>query len=214
MKQLLKKYNHAIAILYLPFYLFCFMGLEQMVTTEYHIVESPLDRYIPFCEWFVIPYFLWFAYIAVTFAYFFLVNKQDFIRLCIFLFTGMTICLGIYYIWPNGQNLRPDLTTLGRDNLFIRMLAGLYSTDTHTNVCPSIHTFNSVGACIAIFKSRELATKPWIRWGSLVLTVSICLSTVFLKQHSIVDVFWALVLSIPMYLLAYLPKLSQISKQS
>lgn len=213
MKQLLKKYNHAIAILYLPFYLLCFFYLEQRNTTNYHIVESSLDQYIPFCEWFVIPYFLWFAYIAVTIGYFFFTNKQDFVRLCLFLFTGMTICLAIYYIWPNGQNLRPNLAELGRDNIFIRILAGLYHTDTHTNVCPSIHTYNSIGACIAIFKSKDLTHRTWIRWGALVLSVSICLSTVFLKQHSVLDVFWALVLSIPMYLLAYLPKFKRIPQR-
>lgn len=213
MKAFFKKYNHAIAILYLPFYLFCFFGLERRNTTNYHIVECELDQYIPFCEWFVIPYFLWFGYIAITLLYFFFTNKQDFVRLCLFLFTGMTICLIIYYLWPNGQNLRPNLDTLGRDNIFIRMLAGLYSTDTHTNVCPSIHTFNSVGACIAIFKSKALRKKQLVRWGALVLTVSICLSTVFLKQHSALDVFWALVLSLPMYLLAYLPKLERIPEE-
>ena len=117
MKAFLKKYNHAIAILYLPFYLFCFFGLEQKNTTNYHIIESALDHYIPFCEWFVIPYFLWFAYIAVTLLYFFFTNKRDFTRLCLFLFTGMTICLLIYYIWPNGQNLRPNLAALDRDNI-------------------------------------------------------------------------------------------------
>lgn len=214
MKELFRKYNHAVAILYLPFYLFCFTSLERRNKTDYYVVESELDQFIPFCEWFVIPYFLWFAYIAVTFAYFFLADKQDFIRLCIFLFTGMTICLAIYYVWPNGQNLRPDLTTLGRENIFTKILTQLYSTDTHTNVCPSIHTFNSVGACIVIYKSRKLKNNKVIRIGALILTVSICLSTVFLKQHSILDVFWALVLAIPMYLLAYLPKLPSTSRQN
>ena len=134
MKDFIKKYSHAVAILYLPFYLFCFTGLERRNIEDYYVVESKLDALIPFCEWFVIPYFLWFVYIAVTFAYFFWADKQDFIRLCIFLFTGMTICLVIYYVWPNGQNLRPDLTTLARENIFTRILAMLYSTDTQTNV--------------------------------------------------------------------------------
>ena len=214
MKDFLKKYGHAAAILYLPFYLFCFTGLERRNREDYFVVESELDALIPFCEWFVIPYFLWFAYIAVTFAYFFFADKQDFFRLCVFLFTGMTICLAIYYVWPNGQNLRPNLATLGRENIFTRILAVLYSTDTHTNVCPSIHTFNSVGACIAIYKNKKLTDKKAIRIGALILTVSICLSTVFLKQHSVLDVFWALVLAVPMYLLAYLPKLESASRQS
>lgn len=213
MKELLKKYNHAIAILYLPFYLFCFFGLERRNTTDYYIVESELDQYIPFCEWFVIPYFLWFGYIAVTIAYFFFTNKRDFTRLCLFLFVGMTICLAIYYIWPNGQNLRPDLATLGRENIFTHMLAGLYTTDTSTNVCPSIHTFNSVGACIAIFHSKALKDKKWIRGGALILTISICLSTVFLKQHSIIDVFCGLALSLVMYCISYIPKFERIPEQ-
>lgn len=178
-----------------------------------HVVHHWLDDVIPFCEWFVIPYFLWFAYIAVTVVYFFFTNKRDFVRLCIFLFAGMTICLGIYYIWPNGQNLRPDLTTLGRENIFTKALAGLYTTDTSTNVCPSIHVLNSVACCIAIFKSKALQNKKLLRGGVLVLTISICLSTVFLKQHSVVDVFWGLVLSAAMYLLAYLPKLERIPEQ-
>lgn len=213
MKQLLKKYNHAIAILYLPFYLICFFWLERRNTTDYYIVESNLDHYIPFCEWFVIPYFLWFAYIVVTVVYFFFTNKRDFVRLCIFLFVGMTICLGIYYIWPNGQNLRPDLAAIGRENIFTRMLAGLYTTDTSTNVCPSIHTLNSVGACIAIYHSTSLKDKQWIRGGALVLTISICLSTVFLKQHSIIDVFCGLLLSVVMYWISYRPKLERIPEQ-
>ncbi len=213
MKELLKKYNHAIAILYLPFYLFCFFGLERRNTTDYYIVESELDQYIPFCKWFVIPYFLWFGYIAITIAYFFFTNKRDFTRLCLFLFVGMTICLAIYYIWPNGQNLRPDLATLGRENIFTRMLAGLYTTDTSTNVCPSIHTFNSVGACIAIFHSKALKDKKWIRGGALILTISICLSTVFLKQHSIIDVFCGLALSLVMYCISYIPKFERIPEQ-
>ena len=213
MKQLLKKYNHAIAILYLPFYLFCFFGLERKNTVDYYIVESELDHYIPFCEWFAIPYFLWFGYIAATVLYFFFTNKRDFTRLCLFLFVGMTICLGIYYIWPNGQNLRPDLSALGRDNIFLRMLAGLYTTDTSTNVCPSIHTLNSVGCCIAIFHSNALKDKKWLRGGALLLTISICLSTVFLKQHSIIDVICGLALSLVMYWISYLPKFERIPEQ-
>lgn len=213
MKKILSKYNHALAILYLPFYLVCFFFLERTVTTDYYVIESSLDQYIPFCELFIIPYLLWFAYIAATILYFFFTNKRDFVRLCIFLFTGMTICLAIYYFWPNGHHLRPDLTALGRENIFTELVAGLYVTDTSTNVCPSIHTLNSVGACIAIFRSNALKKKKLIRGSALVLTISICLSTVFLKQHSIIDVFCALLLSLLMYRLSYRPKFEGIPEQ-
>ena len=213
MKQLFLKYKHGLAFLYLPFYLIAFFTLEAVVSTdsEYFLVESPLDALIPFCEVFIIPYYLWFGFIALTFLYFFLTNKRDFFRLCLFLFVGMTTCLIIYAVWPNGHGLRPDLSTIGRDNLFIRMLSGLYTADTCTNVCPSIHTLNSIGACIAIYHAKSLKEKKGIRLLALILTISICLSTVFLKQHSILDVFAAMALSLPLYLLAYRPKYTRIT---
>lgn len=214
MKQLWKKYNHILAVFYLPFYLFCFLSLERRKNADYYIIESGLDSYIPFCEWFIIPYFLWFLYIFGAFVFLFFFDKKDFIRLCIFLFTGMTLSLVICYLWPNGLNLRPDLNTLGRDNILIRMVAALYATDTSTNVCPSIHVFNSVGACIVLLKSTSLKNQKGIRCGILVLTVLICFSTMFLKQHSIIDVFCGLFLAVPMYLISYLPKLEHIPQQS
>ena len=106
--------------------------------------------------------------------------------------------------------MRPDLATLGRENIFTKALEGLYAGDTSTNVCPSIHTLNSVGACLAVFHSKALKNKKWIRYGSLILTVSICLSTVFLKQHSIIDVYCALALSVVLYFISYRPKFERI----
>ena len=217
MKNFLHKYKHALAFLYLPLYLIAFFSLEGIVTndSEYTLVECELDDLIPFWEIFIIPYYLWFVYIAATFVYFFFSGQHDFFRLCLFMFTGMTICLIIYAVWPNGHTLRPDLSSLERDNIFLRMLDGLYTADTSTNVCPSIHTFNSIGACIAIFHADKIKNAKYgraVRIGILVLTISICLSTVFLKQHSILDVFAAMALAVPLYLVAYLPKYDRIRR--
>ncbi|MBE5952174.1 MAG: phosphatase PAP2 family protein [Lachnospiraceae bacterium] len=217
MKKFLYKYKHALALLYLPLYLIAFFSLESIVSndSEYTLVECRLDDFIPFWEIFIIPYYLWFVYIAATFVYFFFADRQDFFRLCLFMFTGMTICLIIYAVWPNGHTLRPDLSTLGRDNIFLRLLGRLYTADTSTNVCPSIHTLNSIGACIAFYHADRIKKAKYgraVRIGTLVLTISICLSTVFLKQHSILDVFAAMALAIPLYLVAYLPKYDRIRK--
>jgi membrane-associated phospholipid phosphatase len=187
------------------------MYLEHTVTTKFHPIHTRLDDLVPFCEVFVIPYFLWFLYIAVTFAYFLLTSKRDFLRLCANLFTGMTICLIIYTVWPNGHYLRVDLNSLGRSNIFISILSRLYSFDTATNVFPSIHVFNSVGAMIAIRKSEKLHNIKWLQWSTFILTVLICMSTVFLKQHSVMDVFGALVLNLILYAFVYAP-LKETSK--
>ena len=41
---------------------------------------------------------------------------------------------------------------------------------------------------MAISRCRSLAGRPWIKRATLVLVASIVLSTMFLKQHSVVDV--------------------------
>ena len=154
---------------------------------------------------------MWFAYIFIAVAYFFFKDRRDFYRIIAVLFIGMTICLMVYTIWPNGHDLRPNLNELGRSNIFTRIMGWLYGTDTCTNVCPSIHAFNSIGACIAVYKSRHLKEKRGIRIATLVLTVLICMSTVFLKQHSVFDVFCACLLSIAMYAVVYVPDYSRLS---
>lgn len=205
MKNLLKQYQHAWVLLYILIYMPWFTWLERHVTTEFTLIHTKADDVIPFMEIFVIPYFLWFAYIFLTVTYFFLKDRKEFYHCTAFLFIGMTICLIIYTIFPNGHNLRPDLSSLGRDNIGIRLMSWLYNTDTCTNICPSIHAFNSIGACIAVFKSRSLKENKPLCAGTLVLTILICMSTVFLKQHSIFDVICACLLSLVMYVIVYVP---------
>ena len=210
MKELIKKYRHAWVLLYILIYMPWFTLLEQTVTTDFTVIHMKLDDYIPFAEIFVIPYFLWFAYIFLTVSYFFFTDRSEFYHCAAYLFIGMTICLTIYTLFPNGHDLRPNLAAVDRDNVFIHLMRWLYSTDTCTNVCPSIHAFNSIGACIAIYKSDRLKKKRGLRFGTLILTVLICMSTVFLKQHSLFDVICACLLAVIMYVLVYVPDYAKI----
>ena len=81
LKTLLYKYRHAWVLLYFPIYMMWFSYLERTVTQEYHAVHISLDDIIPFNEWFVIPYYIWFVYVVAVVAYFFLVDKKEYYRL-------------------------------------------------------------------------------------------------------------------------------------
>lgn len=212
--HLLSKYKHGLILVYFFIYMIWFTYLERTVTKDFIPIQSKLDKYIPFMEIFVIPYFLWFLFIFVTVAYFFFTSKRDFYKCCAFLFIGMTICLVIYTIWPNGHYLRVNLNTLGRSNIFTRIIGRLYRFDTATNVFPSIHVYNSIGAMIAIRRSESLRKIKWLQIATLILTILICMSTVFLKQHSILDVFGGIVLSIIMYAFIYLPDRIRVAKKA
>lgn len=201
-KQFYIKYKHAIPlILYSVIYLAWFGYLEQTVTTDYTIIHMTPDDYIPFLEIFVVPYFLWFLYVAAGVVYFFFKDKDEYYKLCAFLATGMTLFLIISTLWPNGHQLRP--LEMPRDNIFTHMVQSLYHTDTATNLWPSIHVYNSLGIHFAVAKSKSFENKKGIRIASLVLCISIILSTMFIKQHSVFDVLTALILGGIMYAIIY-----------
>ena len=203
-KELFDKYHHAWVFLYGFIYMPWFSWLEKHVISNYFVIHSVFDDYIPFIEIFIIPYLLWFVYVSGTVLYFFFTDKQGFYRICTLLITGMTLFLIICTIFPNGLNLRPS--TFARDNIFVDLVRFIYRADTSTNVLPSLHVYNSIGCYIAIRNSQKLRQYKWVQNGSLVLTVSIVLSTMFLKQHSVVDVIAAIVMIYFIYQFVYIPE--------
>jgi membrane-associated phospholipid phosphatase len=200
-KGFLKKNPHAWTVLYFVVYLIWFVWLESRANQPYHVIHFPLDDYIPFCEYFIIPYFLWFAYIAVVFAWLFFKDRKQFFHYIAFLYTGMTLFLIISTVYPNGHLLRP--AQFSRNNVFIKMVCFLYWADTSTNILPSIHVFNSIAAHMAIMHTPGLRAKKWTVRCSRILYVSIILSTMFLKQHSCVDVLMGILLGILMNHVVY-----------
>lgn len=211
-KQIIKKYRHAWVLLYGLLYMPWFCYLEHHVTHHYYQIHSPLDDYIPFVEFFIIPYLLWFLFIAVTTAYFFFTDRKGFYRLCAFMFSGMTVFLVVCTVFPNGLDLRP--TSFPRENVFTDLVKWLYATDTPTNVLPSIHVFNSLAASFAIAHSRALKKKKWVQPAAYLLTLLIILSTMFLKQHSVTDVFAAMVMAGVLYYFVYVPAEKKVPRLS
>ena len=208
-KEFFKKYWHFILPIYFLGYMPWFNFLNTYTPTRDNItyMHCALDDIIPFCELFVIPYFLWFAYIALGYVFFMFVSRKEFVRLCIFLYTGMTVCLIIYTLFPNGQNLRINYDELGRDNILIYFIKTLQNSDSSYDVFPSIHCLNSIGMHIAIQKSKKITKyRKTVVTGSFILCILIILSTVFTKQHSVLDIFGAFGLSVILYIIAYIPK--------
>lgn len=202
MKKFLKHYKHGfISIFYVIFYLTWFAYIEKAVVHPPRIIHMKADNYIPFCEYFVIPYLLWFAYVAGAVVYFMFKNKQDYYRICTFLYTGMTIFLIVSTLWPNGHHLRPYI--FERKNIFTMLVHGLYKADTPTNLWPSIHVYNSIGVHLAVIHNHKLRKNKAVHFGSLLLCVSIIMSTVFLKQHSLFDVITGFIMAAVMYLVVY-----------
>lgn len=157
-------------------------------------VHCFLDDLIPFCEFFIVPYVLWYALVAGTLLYFALYNPDNFKRLMKFIIVTQIVAMAVYIIFPNRQDLRP--TEFTRENFFTDVVKLLYTIDTNTNVCPSLHVGYSIGIASAWLK--EKSASPLCKVLLTLFCVTVCISVAFVKQHSVVDIFAAL----PMCLLA------------
>ncbi len=198
MKAFYEKYKHGMYVVYyMIFYLCFFCILETFVSTDNVVMTSTwIDDCIPFNEYFVIPYVLWFVFLFCGFCYVIFIDISGFKRTCFYLFTGMTTCLIIYVIYPTAQDLRPVLTD---DNIFQQLVSFIYWVDTPTNVCPSIHVYNAVMLAVSLIKCDSIKNKNGIKIALIILAFMICLSTVMIKQHAFLDIIFALILCVIIY---------------
>ncbi|HCA21996.1 MAG TPA: phosphoesterase [Lachnospiraceae bacterium] len=202
-KSKFQRYKYFLWLLYIPAYFISFILLEKRNDVEFHYIHSSLDDSIPFCEFFIIPYYLWFLFIFVSVGLFIIFDFEGFKKLAWFLALGMTAFIIICYFWPNALHLRP--TDITRNNFCARIVKFLYKTDTSTNVFPSIHVYNTLCVETAILKSRLPKKHKGVTAFVVILSVLIIAATVFLKQHSIIDVFGAFGMAFLFYLPIYLP---------
>lgn len=200
MMKIIHKYKHALWLLYLPLYFIVFSLAEKNIASGYWVSYTPLDDKIPFIEQFVIAYILWFPAIWGIGIFLLFFDSEAFRRYVWSIIIGYSFCLAVYFLFPNGQNLRPH--SFANPNVFTTMVQTFYSHDTNTNVLPSMHVIGASAATFAVFDSRKLR-KTWLCITAIVTAVLIDLSTVFIKQHSILDVWTGLAVSVIIYFVVY-----------
>ena len=195
------EFRHLLLLLYWPIYGLTFLILERGLTLNYHPVEAALDAKIPFCEYFVPAYYFWFVFLIGMHFYTAFFDVPAFKKMMYFIMITYTITSVIYIIYPTKQELRP--TEFAGDNIFVTVINGLYNFDTNTNVCPSLHVIGSFAVLFTSWHCKRFRSFWW-QLGFISATVLICLSTVFLKQHSVIDIWTALAVCALAYPFAYI----------
>ena len=189
------EYRHLLLLLGWVGYFILYLLTENLIPPENcYPVHCWLDDFVPFCEWFIIPYVSWYVLIIASLGYFLLYNVDSFKRLQTYIIITQIVAITIYILFPNKQELRPEV--FPRDNVLTKMTGLIYSVDTSTGVCPSLHVAFSMG--IASTWLREKSVPAWVRAAIAIWCGVICISVAFVKQHSVVDIFAA----IPMCLFA------------
>lgn len=174
--------------------------IENEINLGGHKIYSPLDSLIPFVPAFIMLYCTWYFYIAVTCVIFFLKSKTDLRRTVFSMNICMAVGLLVYLIYPNYISIRPAV--YGSD-IFSQAVKLLQVGDPPSNVCPSLHVAICISLYTGIADSVYFKNRSGVKFFALILTILISISTLFIKQHSIIDVFFGGVLGIVSYLFVY-----------
>ncbi len=191
-----------LPLLFVPVYFYFFTLLEEVHLGSYYVVSSRIDDLIPFNPWFIFFYDFWFAYCVWGVAIFLLrEDVADYRRICLNLFVGMLLFLLVSYLFPNVLGIRHVVRN--PQNIAEHLVMLIQRADTPKNVLPSIHVFNSLAVADAVSHSRFYARRPGVKLTVWILSLLIIASTVFLKQHSVIDVALAFLLQLSMYPFLY-----------
>ena len=164
-----------------------------------HVIHCSLDDLIPFNEYFLLIYSYWYVFIVFSLIWFLLYDIHAFKNMQVFIVITQLVAMVVYVIWPSVQLLRP--TSFARDNFLTRAMAFVYMFDTPTGVCPSLHVAYSLGIASAWCHRKQT---PWYGKAFVILSAfMISISTAFVKQHSVVDIFAAIPLGILAEFLVY-----------
>ena len=104
-KHFIKTHPHMWWGLYLPVYLILYFVVEHVVTDNYWATQTVIDDYIPFCEYFVIPYDSW-GILLFILGVFFIVKDPERQNIC-------TWILQMTWAADNNANVFPSVHVLG-----------------------------------------------------------------------------------------------------
>lgn len=162
---------------------------ENLIPAERcHVMHCFLDDLLPFNEYFLIFYTGWYLLVFGSVAYYLMYDVKRFRELDLYIFVTQMVAMFFYIVLPSRQDLRP--ATFPRENLFTWVMGLIYTFDTDTGVCPSLHVAYSWAIFNVMVKDEHLA--KWFKVFLGLFAVMVCLSTAFVKQHSFLDIFAAI----------------------
>lgn len=189
------EFSHLLLLLGWVGYFALYFITENFIPAEQCApVWCIVDDWIPFNEYFLLAYTFWYLLIVFSLGYFLLYDVSSFRKMQTYIIITQVVAMAAYILYPTRQDLRPE--QFPRENCLTYLMGIIYKFDTNTGVCPSLHVAYSIGIASTWVRKRD-ANRFWQAFVVFAV-IMICLSTMFVKQHSFVDV----VVAIPVCILA------------
>ncbi len=161
----------------------------KLLQGQTHLIGSTLDNSIPFINYFIIFYCLWYVLLFFVPYYLYIKDKNMFTKYIISYTLAVFISSIIFIIYPT-EVIRP---LLNNNNLLDIITNLIYKVDTPAiNCLPSMHC----AICTLFIISLSISKKSnnVIKIIINIMSILIMLSTLFVKQHVIIDALTGIVM--------------------
>ena len=190
------EYRHVFGLLVLVVSSVLFFVSERVGEDNVHIVHCEWDDLIPFNEYFILAYVIWFPFWVAMTLYTMCFEVPTFKRLIKFFALTYGISAVIFFVWPSGHDMWPE--TFPRENFCTWLVQRIYAADRPRSILPSEHVIGAYAVVLAGADSKRFSgglSMTLLNFIALMITVSIC----FVKQHSLIDA----VVAVPVIALGY-----------
>ncbi|UYZ20164.1 phosphatase PAP2 family protein [Mesobacillus jeotgali] len=188
MKNKIKDLPYLLLLLIMPV-----LGLIYKILNnnprEAVILSTDLDDKIPFLPVFIIPYIIWYAFILGYLVYFWYKDTRVYLKTLTLIVIGELVCFVIYFFFQTTVP-RPNLVGNG---ILIELVGMIYSHDQPYNAFPSIHVLTTFAIILGNIniRNKHIIHSIFVPvMGSLII-----ISTLFVKQHFILDMFASMFLT-------------------
>lgn len=165
-----------------------YMGIAQLRRfLTFSSLETPLDTALPFLAPFVLFYVLAFVQWGLNYLLIARDSKELCYRFAFGNIIAKLICLFFFVFLPTTL-ARPEVT--GTD-LCSRLVRLIYTFDPPVNLFPSIHCLESWCCIRASFLLKK--SNRTYQTATLIMSLGVFASTLFIKQHVVADVFGGIV---------------------
>ena len=197
MHLLIQKQRHLLAVLSIPVQGLIYFLISSLISQNSVPINSSIDDRIPFMPGFVISYVSWMFVLYLAFIYMGLTNRSLYWRTMIAYNAAVTVSNIIFILFPTYMP-RPEITG---DDIFHKLVLFIYNNDQPVNCFPSIHCLTTYLLFITMIRHQLFSFGPRVMIS--VFLWSIIASTVFIKQHALVDVIGGIALAEIAYRVVY-----------
>lgn len=169
--------------------------ISKLLQGDLNLVGNVIDTKIPFVPAFFIPYCIWYLMIFIIPYYLYCKDKDKFIKYTMAYILCSMIGNIVFISYPSTV-ARPTVT--GTD-IFSLIAKFIYWIDTATNCFPSLHC--AISMLFILYTCESKNTNIITKISVCIISILIMLSTLFTKQHVVVDFISGDMLALIVYLI-------------